>query len=46
VDLTVRWPGGRVERFAGLPADRYVTLREGSGSAAPPQSQRTADAAK
>ena len=33
VDLTVRWPGGRVERFAGLPADRYVTLREGTAPA-------------
>ena len=29
--LTVYWPDGRVERFQGLAADRYHTLREGSG---------------
>ena len=34
--LEVRWPApsGRVERFKSLPADRYVTLVEGSGRAA------------
>jgi len=26
--LTVRWPGGHVDTFHDLPADRYVTLRE------------------
>jgi enediyne biosynthesis protein E4 len=31
--VEVRWPqpGGAVERFTGLPIDRYVTLVEGSG---------------
>lgn len=27
--LTVRWPGGRTDTYRNLPADRYVTLREG-----------------
>ena len=33
--VEIRWPApsGRVERFRSLPADRYVTIREGSGSA-------------
>ncbi|MBV9622686.1 MAG: CRTAC1 family protein [Acidobacteria bacterium] len=33
--VQVRWPepSGRVERFAGLPLDQYITLEEGSGKA-------------
>jgi hypothetical protein len=31
--LTVRWPGGHVDTFHDLPADRYVTLREGHPTA-------------
>jgi enediyne biosynthesis protein E4 len=33
-DVEVRWPGGLVESFAGLQADRIVTLSEGSGARA------------
>ena len=29
--IQVRWPSGRLEEFAAVPIDRYVTLREGSG---------------
>ena len=28
--VQVTWPSGRVEEFAGVPIDRYVTLEEGS----------------
>jgi hypothetical protein len=28
--IEVRWPSGHVDRFPGTPADRYVTLNEGS----------------
>jgi hypothetical protein len=31
--VTVTWPSGRKERFRGLVAGRYTTLREGSGEA-------------
>jgi len=27
--LTIRWPGGQVDTFKNLTADRYVTIREG-----------------
>jgi hypothetical protein len=30
--VKVMWPSGRVEEFAGVPIDRYVTLKEGSGA--------------
>ena len=30
--VIVTWPSGRVEKFAGVPIDRYTTLVEGSGS--------------
>src|SRR5262245_19594770 len=29
--VRVVWPDGRAEEFAGVPADRYTTLEEGSG---------------
>jgi enediyne biosynthesis protein E4 len=29
--LKVKWPGGRVEEFPGIPIDRYTTLKEGAG---------------
>jgi hypothetical protein len=29
--VRARWPSGRVEEWDDLPADRYTTLREGSG---------------
>ena len=31
--LEVKWPepSGKVERFTGLPVDRYITIVEGSG---------------
>jgi enediyne biosynthesis protein E4 len=34
--VEVKWPlpSGRVERFADLPLDRYITLEEGSGKSA------------
>jgi hypothetical protein len=32
VTVRVRWPSGRVESFANLAVDRYVTLTEGSGT--------------
>ncbi|HLH02500.1 MAG TPA: CRTAC1 family protein [Bryobacteraceae bacterium] len=31
VDLDVRWPNGAVEKVPGIPADRFVTIREGAG---------------
>jgi len=31
VDLDVRWPNGDVERVANVPANRMITIREGSG---------------
>jgi enediyne biosynthesis protein E4 len=31
--VTVHWPSGRIERFAGGPADRFVRLVEGQGIA-------------
>ncbi|MGH7319259.1 MAG: ASPIC/UnbV domain-containing protein [Candidatus Rokuibacteriota bacterium] len=30
-ELTVRWPSGREERFANLPADHLVRIVEGEG---------------
>ena len=30
-DLEVRWPNGAVEKFAKIPADRLITIREGEG---------------
>jgi len=29
--IQVRWPGGRLEEWTGVPAGRYTTLREGDG---------------
>ena len=31
VDLDIRWPNGGTERISGVPADRLVIIREGSG---------------
>jgi len=31
VDLEVRWPNGGIEKFAGVQADRLITIREGAG---------------
>jgi enediyne biosynthesis protein E4 len=31
VRVRVHWPDGRVEQWSGVPADRYTTLREGTG---------------
>ena len=31
VDLDVRWPLGRVEKFAGIAADQLIHIKEGSG---------------
>ncbi len=36
-EVRVHWPDGTVESFAGLPADRYHTLRQGTGRPAAPQ---------
>jgi hypothetical protein len=30
-DLTVRWPGGTIERIGAVPADQLVVIREGAG---------------
>jgi hypothetical protein len=30
--VKVMWPSGRVEEFTGVPIDRYLTLKEGSGA--------------
>ncbi|HEX4771971.1 MAG TPA: CRTAC1 family protein [Bryobacteraceae bacterium] len=30
-DLTIRWPNGAVEQIAKIPANRFVTIREGAG---------------
>jgi hypothetical protein len=35
VQVRVIWPSGRVEVWSDLPVDRYMTLREGEGRAAP-----------
>lgn len=32
-EVRVRWPSGAVERWPGVPAGRYVTLREGASPA-------------
>jgi hypothetical protein len=34
--IEVRWPNGRTESWKGLEADRYHTLKEGSGAPLPP----------
>jgi hypothetical protein len=31
LDLEVRWPSGGTEKFAGVDADRLITIREGGG---------------
>src|SRR5262245_63251829 len=31
--MTVRWPSGMVEEFPGAPADAFLSLVEGSGTA-------------
>jgi hypothetical protein len=33
--VEVRWPGGLVERWTDVPADRMLTLREGTGTSVP-----------
>ena len=33
--IVVKWPDGQEERWTGIKADRVVTLRRGSGRAAP-----------
>ena len=33
--IQVRWPNGREELFPGMPADQFVTLREGAGHPPP-----------
>jgi hypothetical protein len=35
-EVRVAWPDGRHERFSGLAASRYTTIREGTGSPLPP----------
>ena len=35
-EVRVAWPDGRRERFSGLAASRYTTIREGTGSPLPP----------
>jgi hypothetical protein len=35
-ELRVTWPDGRRERFTGLPAGRYTTVRQGTGAPLPP----------
>jgi enediyne biosynthesis protein E4 len=30
-DLTVRWPGGTIEKIGAVPADHLVVIREGAG---------------
>jgi hypothetical protein len=30
-DLTVRWPGGAIEKIGAVPADQLVVIREGAG---------------
>jgi enediyne biosynthesis protein E4 len=30
-DLTVRWPGGTIEKIGAVPADQLVVIREGAG---------------
>ena len=30
-DIEVRWPGGRVEKFTGVAADRLISITEGAG---------------
>jgi len=35
-EVRVAWPDGRRERFTGLAAGRYTTLRQGTGSPLPP----------
>jgi len=37
--VEVRWPSGLVEGFPVPPVDRYTTLREGTGSATPPNAR-------
>ena len=34
--VRVLWPSGRIEEWTDLPVDRYTTLTEGGGQAAPP----------
>jgi hypothetical protein len=34
--ITVRWPNGETEEFAGSPADRFISLTEGSGKPSSP----------
>jgi hypothetical protein len=33
--VEVRWPSGRVDRYAGLAADRAYLVREGQAEASP-----------
>lgn len=30
-DLEVRWPGGKTEKFPGLPASQWLVVQEGKG---------------
>ena len=30
-DVEIRWPNGKVEKIAGVPADQLIVVREGSG---------------
>jgi hypothetical protein len=32
VAVRVQWPSGRIDMFAGVMVDRYVTLTEGTGT--------------
>ena len=38
--VMIRWPGGREESFGPFAADRYVEIREGSGSVVTPSGPR------
>jgi hypothetical protein len=31
VDLEVRWPNGKTEKFANVQADRLISITEGAG---------------
>jgi hypothetical protein len=31
VDLDIRWPNGKMEKFTGLDANHLFTIREGKG---------------
>jgi hypothetical protein len=42
--VQVRWPSGRLEQFANLPADTIQTLKEGTGTPPEPEARKPAPA--